>query len=109
MRGAKAGQQHLTSHVHRVDALDALVGPAAMTDGRKNQHNHKREKRALGVTAISPKPRWQQSKGFAGAENHRIDGDVLARAVELRIFYIWTRGTSNPESTVTAAYRPTQS
>lgn len=31
MRGAKAGQQHLTSHVHQVDALYAFFEFAVLT------------------------------------------------------------------------------
>lgn len=37
MRGAKAGQQHLMSHVHRVDALYAFFGFAVLTDFEKNK------------------------------------------------------------------------
>lgn len=37
MRGAKAGQQHLTSHVHQVDALYALFGFAVLTDFKKSK------------------------------------------------------------------------
>lgn len=49
MRGAKAGQQHLTSHVHRLDALYASVGFATLTDYEQSKPNHRREERASNL------------------------------------------------------------